>query len=127
MIMPYRNKEKQAEYLRKWRQKRQQERVKQSRYIVRLLLSTYVSNNPRRYREKVRRLLPLVFGRVLTPDEEAVLLNHFDFSSRKFLEALIVCWREGYRRDIDPLEFLQGILFSPVWEICPECGRPYPR
>ncbi|HHW42534.1 MAG TPA: hypothetical protein GXX25_01755 [Desulfotomaculum sp.] len=125
--MPYRCPQKQAEYLRKWRQKRQQERIKLGKHIARLLFSLYFSDNPCKYKGKVRHLLSLVFGRVLTPDEEAVLLNHFDFAPQRFLEALVVCWREGYRRDIDPLEFLQNILLSPVWETCPECGRPYPQ
>ncbi|MCL6561280.1 MAG: hypothetical protein K6U74_21330 [Firmicutes bacterium] len=124
--MPFKDPEKQAAYLRRWRQKRQYERIKRGKHIARLLFSLYFSNNPNRHKEKARQLLSLVFGRLLQPDEEEYLLAHFFSFPRKFLEALTILWRENYRREVSAVEFVNEILLSPEWETCPECGRPYP-
>lgn len=123
--MPYKKPERQAAYLRKWREKRQRERLKIAKHVAKLVFSLYVSDNPAEDSEKVKQLLPLVFGRFLQPNEEEYLVGQFVSYPRRFLEGIIVLWRESYRRDVSPLEFVEDILLSPGWKTCPACGRPY--
>lgn len=115
--MPYKNSEKQNEYLRKWREKRRNIRVKQGRKVARNVFFLLSCNNPTKYKAKVLQILPLVFGRLLDPSEEEILWNHYISFPKRFLESMLIAWRESYRRDIS-LDDFHEILFS--------CERPYP-
>ncbi|MBE3585823.1 MAG: hypothetical protein IMW94_06640 [Thermoanaerobacter sp.] len=120
--MAYKDREKQNEYLRRWRERRRNIRIKQGRKVARLLFFLYYCENPRDHKNKVLQILPLVFGRLLSPDEEEVLWNHFVLLPRRFLESLLIAWRESYRRDLTIDDF-HRILFAQEEETCPTCGK----
>lgn len=125
--MPYRDPERQNEYLRRWRAKKQRERLGREKQISKLFFSLYLTENPQKEKKRVRWLLNLVFDRVLEREEAQVLMNHFDLLPQRFLEALLVCWRERGFREVSVFQFIDEILLSPSWEPCPECGRPLPH
>ena len=122
--MPYKNKKKQNEYLRKWRAKKQRERLQKEKNISKTFFSLYFSENPKKETKRVRWLLNLVFDRALEKEEAQPLMGHFEFFPQQFLEALLVCWKERGFREVSVLQFIEEILLSPSWEACPECGKP---
>lgn len=110
--------------MRKWRERRRNIRVKQGRKVARIIFFLLSCENPRDHKTKVIQILPLVFGRLLSPDEEEVLWNHFILFPRRFLESLLIAWRESYRRDLTIDDF-HRILFAQEENPCPGCGKPY--
>ncbi|MEW6425184.1 MAG: hypothetical protein AB1523_10650 [Bacillota bacterium] len=123
--MPYKSKERQNEYLRRWRERRQNIRIKQGRKVARIIFFLLSCENPRDHKGKILQILPLVFGRLLSPDEEELLFSLFVSLPRRFLESLLIAWRESYRRDLTIQDF-QDIFFAREEETCPECDRPFP-
>lgn len=123
--MPYKNSEKQNEYLRRWRERKQRVRLQKEKEISILFFSLYFSENLKKDRRRVRWLCYLVFDRVLEREELEVLLGYFESLPQKFLEALLVCWRERSYREITVSQFISEIFLAPDWTPCPTCGRPY--
>ncbi|RJQ26662.1 MAG: hypothetical protein C4589_09475 [Peptococcaceae bacterium] len=122
--MSYKDREKQNEYLRRWREKRRNIRIKQGRKVARTVFFLLFSENPRDHKNKILQILPLVFGRLLNPDEEEFLFTLCISLPRRSLESLLIAWRESYRRDLTIQDF-RDILFAREEETCAECGRPY--
>jgi len=123
-LVGYKDPEKQAKYLRKWRERRRNIRIKQGRKVARNIFFLYFCDNPCDHKNKILQILPLVFGRLLSPDEEGFLLDLFVSLPRRFLESLLIAWRESYRRDLTIQDF-QDIFFAQEEETCPTCGRPF--